>query len=1207
MEQFVPKIPKLHYIFRNRLSELYKIIDFHKLDGIILIAAYDCSYSKPMHQFIKWLLFGCSSLTTIDEFSIPAEFSETFMIITKQELFIFSQSSTREFFYEITSKICNVEIFITSKKDEENSETLEIQKISKFIEFTQKIKKIGIPLDYNQRQNIVLLDRWPLLTATALDCLGLGFFTMNHDIIDISKDLELFYHRIDIGAILSLINAKTEFIENTYTDFINHIQREPINKRLNTTEDNLNLNQNLELIRINYEKQKNDLYSFLKDFPDPRILYGINTNKNKKETSSTEALFKITYDFKFPSFHLTYENMDPTTGIRICRTIFLYNMQKKYLDMHQDTFQYDFIETKAYNEIYFFFNLYYILVSFFKKVQNDIILLKTNIPKVKEDIKDLMNNYIKSYIKSNNIDIKNDEDYLIKKENIFIELKKYVLLDIDNTSYQNENKVIVLRFEIKNIISIYTHRPIGSLLFGDSYLICYDELYNITSDILPFKFIQTSTQHYKDDINYNQQQILLSLTTIKIKDIDYKALQFYKDDFNIPYLFPDGHEDGLDHNQIFIYYTGKINLYEDYFTFSDDSVGNIIVSYNNIDKFEYLEERNYTVMLIKFKDMDSLPLSGIVKDEIIFYFKGNTERWRSYSREMLDFMRNIKSLRGKIDILNDDKKFEYEIVMKTMNENEIYNLSNISNSFNLTNICDSVNEMIEYEYLKYNNIKFDKFSDYKKKLNEYLDEINPVIKEENEINTSTNKNEINKENKIFNKKIMFVFGTNPLVINNIRKKLVDFIKKSGYKYNEIIPEISLYNINVKEKSNSNSNIIKYYIENINKIQKDPKMINIIFVYNICNILSFLKELDTNIKNFQDNFDILNISYAVNYSWIKADKYKNRIPQYYIYENIINNIFIEEGLLAPDKIEKFNKYITMANSKAKLFTTRSFYLNEKELRNLLFETCQIKPKLIQFYYNYYLNLIQDKPVYQNIFIPFKYMVKEDLFHKFFNNSINYPLFFKWKTYEIINNEKKEIIRFPLEDQEKPKLSDDTEYQKYLGKIVSMAKVSQIEPLFIQIFGNAILIKDEYIKNKEKRIASDIECNYKLKNIKNNPDIKNNNNIGMFILGKNLLFENNYDFYEKMLFELCGKFPDYRPYKKKEDITEKERANLNYINLTRPLPQGWSLEGPVVVDDKDEIHYEHPYLEQFIDEYIDLNNKAIDQYNNNVKKQIEDLLI
>ena len=1187
MEQFVPKVPKLHYIFRNRLSEIYKIIEKHKLDGIILIAAYDCSYSKPMHQFIKWLLFGCSSLTVIDEFSIPGEFSETFMVITRNNLYIFSQSSTRDFFYEITSKISNVEIFITSKKDEENSETLEIQKISKFIEFSQKIKKIGIPLDHNQRQNIVLLDRWPLLTATALDCLGLGFFTMNHDIVDISKDLELYYHRIDIGTILSLINAKTEFIENTYTDFINHIQKEPINKRLNTTEDNLNLNQNLELIRINYQKQKDELYSFLKDFPDPRILYGINTNKNKTETSSTEALFKITYDFKFPSFHLTYENMDPTTGIRICRTIFLYNMQKKYLDMHEDTFQYDFIETKAYKEIFYFFNLYYLLVSFYRKVQNDIILLRTNIPKVKEELKDLMNNFIKKFIKENNL--KDNEDYLIKKEDIFVETKKYVLLDkvIDNNSYQDENKIIVLRFEVKNILSVYTHRPIGSLLFGDSYLTCYDELYNITSDILPFKFIQTSTQHYKDDINYNQQQILLSLTNIKIKDIDYKALQFYKDEFNIPYLFPDGHEDGLDHNQIFIFYAGKINLYEDYFTFSDDSVGNIIVSYENIDNFEYLEERNYTVILIRFKDMDNLPLSGIVKNEIIFYFKGSTERWRSYSREMIDFMRNVKCLRGKIGILNDDKKFEYEIVMRTINDNEIYNLSNISNSFNLTNVCDSVNEMIEYEYLKYNHNNFDKFIDYKNKLNEYLEEIKEV-------------KENNKNNEIIhNKKLMFVFGTNPLVINNIKKKLVDFIRKSGLKYNEIIPEISLF-----DKNNENNEIISFYADNINKIQFDPKRINIIFIYHICNILTFIKELDEKI-NLLERFDVLNISYAINYSWIKADKFKNKIPQNFLYEDIINNIFIEEGLLSPDKIEKNNKYITMSNTKAKLYTTRSFYLNEKELRQILFETYQIKPKLIKFYLDYYEKLEQDKPVYQNIFIPFKYMVQENLLKKFFDNSINYPLFFKWKTSEIINNKKIEKIRFPLDEPEKPKLSDDTEYQKYLSKIVSMAKMSQIEPIFTQIFGNTVLI-NENNKDKEKRTISELECNYKVKNIINNNN-GNKNNIGLFILGKNLYFENDKEFYSKILFELSGKFPEFRPYKKKEDITEKERENLNYINLTRPLPEGWSLEGPVVVDDKDEVHYEHPYLEKFIDEYIELNNKAIDQYNNNVKKQIEDLLI
>ena len=144
------------------------------------------------------------------------------------------------------------------------------------------------------------------------------------------------------------------------------------------------------------------------------------------------------------------------------------------------------------------------------------------------------------------------------------------------------------------------------------------------------------------------------------------------------------------------------------------------------------------------------------------------------------------------------------------------------------------------------------------------------------------------------------------------------------------------------------------------------------------------------------------------------------------------------------------------------------------------------------------------------------------------------------------------------------------------------------------------------DKDKRNISKIECNYKIKNITINKN-EEKKEIGLFVLGKNLIFEDNEDFYEKMLLTLSGEFPELRPYKKKEDLTQEERQNLNYINLTRPLPPGWSLEGPVVVDENEEIHYEHPYLEQFIDEFIDLNNKAVDQYNNEIKKQIEELLI
>jgi hypothetical protein len=94
---------------------------------------------------------------------------------------------------------------------------------------------------------------------------------------------------------------------------------------------------------------------------------------------------------------------------------------------------------------------------------------------------------------------------------------------------------------------------------------------------------------------------------------------------------------------------------------------------------------------------------------------------------------------------------------------------------------------------------------------------------------------------------------------------------------------------------------------------------------------------------------------------------------------------------------------------------------------------------------------------------------------------------------------------------------------------------------------------------------------------------------------------------MLRTISGEFPQFKTYKKKEDISLEERKNLNFANLTRPLPKGWELAGPVVVDDKDVIHEEHPYLEQFIEEYINVNNAAIDEYNKNIQNEINKLLI
>ena len=79
-----------------------------------------------------------------------------------------------------------------------------------------------------------------------------------------------------------------------------------------------------------------------------------------------------------------------------------------------------------------------------------------------------------------------------------------------------------------------------------------------------------------------------------------------------------------------------------------------------------------------------------------------------------------------------------------------------------------------------------------------------------------------------------------------------------------------------------------------------------------------------------------------------------------------------------------------------------------------------------------------------------MVKEELFNQFLIRGLNNPLPFLFQ-----NNFKE----FPKDEEERPQLNDDNAYQDYLERIVSKAKVSETDPVFIEIFGYVLFINLE----------------------------------------------------------------------------------------------------------------------------------------------------
>ncbi len=158
-----------------------------------LILAYDSLNNVNIHKFANWLLFGQSSSIELEEKSLGFSFNETFLIIQRDHIYLFSSNDTKEFFYLLFSKIndMTIEYDFTTTIEESNNEYIQMIKIAKFLEQTYRIKKVGVPLLQKEKNNILEVEKWPLITAYGLDILGEGFFTLKHEIVDISFEYDI--------------------------------------------------------------------------------------------------------------------------------------------------------------------------------------------------------------------------------------------------------------------------------------------------------------------------------------------------------------------------------------------------------------------------------------------------------------------------------------------------------------------------------------------------------------------------------------------------------------------------------------------------------------------------------------------------------------------------------------------------------------------------------------------------------------------------------------------------------------------------------------------------------------------------------------------------------------------------------------------------------------------------------------------------------
>ena len=304
--------------------------------------------------------------------------------------------------------------------------------------------------------------------------------------------------------------------------------------------------------------------------------------------------------------------------------------------------------------------------------------------------------------------------------------------------------------------------------------------------------------------------------------------------------------------------------------------------------------------------------------------------------------------------------------------------------------------------------------------------------------------------------------------------------------------------------------------------------------------------------------------------------------------MVDFIFIDEGILPPQKVAAYNEIVSFSNKEAKIFNNRSFFLNEKEIKGV-FAQKNFDEKNFEMNLKLYSEAGDNFDVYQSVFVPFEFVVCEEKVREFARGVVNKPLFSLYKH---------NFSQTPTFSIEKPQLSDDTEYQNYLREFVNSTKFAEKEPVFVEIFGVFV---------SEKMEVKSVRANYKGCEIDVFKEKTGKNVVGLWVMGKNLRFEGDLNVYREIFNNLHPSFPELKRHLTTKDITEELRSEINYNNLLRPLPSGWELEGPVVVDEKGEIHHEHPNLEQFINEYLEEKNREIDVENKGIEEEINKLRV
>ncbi|XP_071171400.1 dynein axonemal assembly factor 9-like [Mytilus edulis] len=258
-------------------------------DAILCISGIDSRYNEGTTELFNYLLFGFFELRKkeLEKSGFEEEIIDDIIILIKRnEVHVYCNPINYHYLLPYVSHWRNIRFHCMTDSEYEDEEAAEEFKIHSFVAMVTNCRKIGIP--YSTSGSVhsfdkMVVEKWPIIQAYALDeYTGGGFFTMKHEVVDISSAVHKIFNEVDPTSLELLITEQLSMFERQWKTMLITTDMEMLNNSRQIQEEKV-----CEALKSYYKHGKVGSETAVDRQTRPFVLFGTNTKKTVMESVRT--------------------------------------------------------------------------------------------------------------------------------------------------------------------------------------------------------------------------------------------------------------------------------------------------------------------------------------------------------------------------------------------------------------------------------------------------------------------------------------------------------------------------------------------------------------------------------------------------------------------------------------------------------------------------------------------------------------------------------------------------------------------------------------------------------------------------------------------------------------------------------------------------------------------------------------------------------